>query len=370
MKAKIFPLVFALLLVSGTALAAVEKDEIVYARLDGAGALESAYVVNAFSVDEAGVYEDYGDYASAISLTPGLTATTDGGGVSLTLPAGRSYYQGAPQNLALPWIVSIGYTLDGAAVDAFSLAGARGHLGIEITVAENPSAQAGWYDAYSLEVSATLDASLCDNVVAEGATVVSAGSDYALSWIVTPGSETKLTLVADVTGFRMDPIQFAGVRLNVSIDDAAFSDQLDTFSTSAQAMATGIGGLGESLSDAGDAAGTLSTNADALAASMAAFHEKLSGDDALSTEFAALLAGYQGIATGIGELATGLDTAATAAQKVTANAAIFAAGIAKIDIGEMVKDAFGGEFEMRSFLSDRNADTRSVQFVLMTPGIE
>lgn len=370
MKIKVLLLACALLLVSVAASAEVEKDEIIYARLDATGGVESAYVVNAFSADEAGACVDYGDYSSAVSLTPGLAAAVGEGQVSLELPAGRSYYQGAPDGLALPWDISIAYLLDGAAVDVSALPGAGGHLRIEIAARKNDAAAAGWYEAYTLQVTATFDASLCDNLSADGATIVSAGSDYTASWIVTPGSGTTLALEADVHDFKMDPIQFAGVRLDVTIDDSAFSDTLDAFSASATTLSTGAAGLATNLSDAGDAADTLSQSADALADSMEAFREKLAGMDELSTEFEALLTGYQGIVSGIDQLATGIGTASTAATQVSAAASMFAVGIGKIDVGGMVKNAFGGDFEMHSYLSDRNADTRSVQFVLMTPGID
>jgi len=370
MKTKALLLALALFLVSASALAEVEKDEIIYARLDATGGPESTYVVNAFSADEAGSYEDYGDYSSAVSLTPGLTATLADGAVALELPAGRSYYQAAPDALALPWTISVRYMLDGAAVDASALSGASGYLQIEISVQENDAAADGWYDAYTLQVTATLDASLCDNLSAEGATVVSAGSDYTASWIVTPGSGTTLALEADIQDFKMDPIQFAGVRLDVTLDDSAFSDTLDAFAASASTLSTGAASLATSLSDAGDAADTLYESAGTLADSMEAFQEKLSGMDELSVEFAALLTGYQEVVSGIDSLATGIDTAATSAKQVSATASMFAAGIGKVDIGAMVKNAFGGDFEMHSYLSDHNADTRSVQFVLMTPGID
>jgi hypothetical protein len=106
MKNKVFVFVLALLLISASALAAVEKDEIIYTRLDGGGTPDGTYVVNAFSADEAGDFVDYGDYSSAVSLTPGLAATAGDDTVSLSLPAGRSYYQGAPGALALPWNIA------------------------------------------------------------------------------------------------------------------------------------------------------------------------------------------------------------------------------------------------------------------------
>jgi uncharacterized phage infection (PIP) family protein YhgE len=191
-----------------------------------------------------------------------------------------------------------------------------------------------------------------------------------VSWIVLPGSGTALALEADVHDFRMAPIQFAGVRLEVTIDDAAFSGALDLLATGTSALSTGASGLSTSLTDAGDAAGALSDSAEALAKSMEAFGEKLTGMDELSAEFEAILTGYRGIASGIDELSTGVDAAATAAGQVSATASAFEAGIETADIGAMVKGAFGGDFQMRSYMSDRNENTRSVQFVMMTPGID
>lgn len=369
MKNKVLAFVTALLLVAVSGFAQVEKDEIVYARLGPDGEPTDTYVVNAFCADEAGAYEDHGAYASAVSLTPGLTATMKDCAVSLRLPAGRSYYQGAPSALILPWVVRVAYWLDGVVVDPSTLPGQDGHLRIEMTVAENPAAADDWYDAYTLQVTATLDADLCDDLVAEGATIVSAGSDYTASWIVLPGNESVLTFEADVEDFQMDPIQFAGVRLNLSIDDSLYSGSLDVFSTAADTLSTNASELKTSLDDVKDAADALSEGATTLGDTMEAFEEKLTDANGLPAEYQAILTGYQDIVSGIDELATGVSAANTAAGQVDTTASMFAAGIKQVDVDAMVNDALGGEFTMHSFMSDQNMDTRSVQFVLMTPGI-
>ncbi len=369
MKSKVFALVCALLLISVAALADVQKDEIIYARLGNAGKMDESYVVNAFSADAAGDYKDFGDYAAAIPLTPGLSATLSDGAVALRLPEGRSYYQGTPRDLALPWDIAIQYTLDGAAVDASALKGANGQVGIEIGVSPNAAAPDGWYGAFTLQVTATLDASLCEDVVAEGATIACAGSNYTVSWIVTPGGDSTLALSASAKDFRMDPIQFAGIRLTVQVDDATFSGSLTALADGADALSTGAETLSTNLSDAASGAGMLSDNADTLGDALTAFGEKLT-DAALSAEFQALLSGYQGIASGVDTLASGIASASDGAAQVSESAAQFASGVENMDVGGMVKGAFGGEFAMRSYLSDQNADTRSVQFVLMTPGID
>lgn len=366
---KILLLAAALLFVAGGALGEAQKDEVVYARLDESGAAREIYVVNGFSADAPEAFVDYGDYAEALSLTPGLEVALADGAVELNLPAGRSYYQGTPGDLALPWLISIRYLMDGAELEPAGLSGADGQLRIEMDISQNPAAPAGWYEAYALQVTATLDANSCNHPRAEGGTIVSAGGSYAVSWIVLPGSGGTLTLEADVADFHMAPIQFAGVRLHVTIDAAPFSGTLGMAERMSTALSTGAAALSAGLTDAAGAADTLSQEMAAFGDAMAAFGEKLTEADALSTEFEGLLSGYAEILSGADGLAGGVEGARQTAEQVSAAASLFAAGLENIDISAMAEQVFGGPFEMRSYLSPENGSTRSVQFVLMTKEI-
>ncbi len=204
----------ALLLCLGTlsSLAEVKKTEVVYAALTAEGKLKSTSIVNEFEADAVQQVTDYGAYASVTNLSGVEDLALKDGAVTLSLPAGRFYYQGDPSQPALPWDIGISYRLDGASIAPAALSGAQGKLDISIAVTVN-EALASYAASSTLQISVTLDGARCLQVEAPKGTIAAAGGNLTVAFVLLPGQAATFDLSAQVTDFAMQGIQFAGIRM-------------------------------------------------------------------------------------------------------------------------------------------------------------
>lgn len=90
---------------------------------------------------------------------------------------GKLYYEGTMDAAtALPWVVKLTYTLDGAEISPDELGGKSGALSIRLQVSRNPDCTGSFFDDYALQVTMSLDTGLARNISAPGATVANVGS--------------------------------------------------------------------------------------------------------------------------------------------------------------------------------------------------
>lgn len=168
------------------------KNENVYVRMDSEGDVSGTYVVNAFTVKEAGDITDYGDYESIQNLTNLDGIEEDKEEYTFYAEKGKFYYQGNIEDAQLPWDFEITYILDGKEVDAEELAGAEGDLEIHMAIRENPAAaNPAFYQAYLLQISFNLDNKLCEDIVAKGASLADAGADQQITFTVMPDTAAQ-----------------------------------------------------------------------------------------------------------------------------------------------------------------------------------
>lgn len=230
----------------GAAAAAVaSKEEVVYASLGHGGAVEGVYVVNQFDVTSAGTLTDHGSYTSVMNLSSTAALSQEGKAVSMPVEAGNFYYQGSLSTKELPWILDITYTLDGQELPAQQLAGQSGALQIHITTAPNPGVDSVFVDNYMLQLSLTLDAENCVDIVSEGATIANAGKSKVVTHTVMPGKNADILVAAQVTDFTMSGIEIAGMPYAVSFDLPDTDEMVDQMSTLADAIAALHDGVGE-----------------------------------------------------------------------------------------------------------------------------
>lgn len=174
------------------------KNENVYVRMDSEGDVTGTYVVNAFTVKEAGEITGYGDYESVHNLTNLDAIEEDQDEYTFYAEKGKFYYQGNMGDAQLPWDFETTYKLDGKEVDAEELAGAEGDLKIHMLIKENAAvANPAFYQAYLLQVSFTLDNDLCEDIVAKGASMADAGADQQITFTVMPDAGSGQTGAQD-----------------------------------------------------------------------------------------------------------------------------------------------------------------------------
>ena len=294
--------------------AATGAEEVIYAKLDAAGEPLSAYAVVALNGDAGESVTHYGAYTAVENLTDTSALTYEDGAVTATIPeGGRLYYQGTLESFELPWDIAIGYELDGKSISPAELGGQSGALEMSLSVKPNGNAPGAFADEMMLQITVTLDASLCKNITAEGATVANAGGDKALAFTVLPGAEAEYTVTADVEDFTMAGLTIAGVNYDIA---SAMGDTAE--------ITDGVGQMTDAISQLSDGASQLASGAGSLRSGAGSFGSGLS---TLSAGSAELVAGSEQIAGALAQISASLPGAGAGADAEAAAAAAAAAGM-------------------------------------------
>ncbi|NMM93289.1 hypothetical protein [Bifidobacterium oedipodis] len=164
--------------------------------------------------------------------------------------------------VALPWTVHISYSLDGPNVDADTVRGASGLVGISITVAPSDSFTSSDRSSSSVAAASANDtipvvafsipASTAENLSADAGVSISAqGSNMLVTAAGQPSDTLHVTCYMNAKDFTMSPVALAVLPTSTTQSDTAQSDiaQSDTTQLTDTAAA-----LVDSLTDAGSSA--------------------------------------------------------------------------------------------------------------------
>ena len=243
------------------ALAASAKEEVIYANLDASGTVTGVYAVNSFAVQAGDTVTDHGSYTAVRNMTTTDPLKHSGDTVTAAVAEdGKLYYEGTMDTAtALPWLVKLTYTLDGAEIAPEELGGKSGALAIRLQVSRNPDCTGDFFDQYALQVTMTLDTDRAQNIVADGATMANVGSNKQLSYILLPGSDSDVTVTADVTDFAMNAISLNGVklRLNLGLDGADLTGMLDRLQSGSVQLDDGANALADGIAQVQEGLDTL-----------------------------------------------------------------------------------------------------------------
>lgn len=282
--------------------AEAEKTEVVYATLAANGAAQAVYVVNRFDVKTAGHLVDYGDYSQVKNLTTTDELTRSGDTTSVEVDAGAFAYQGDLARAVLPWDVAISYELDGHPISADELAGKSGDVAVRVKTTRNEAVNPAFAESFMMQITFTLDENLFSDIVAEGATVASAGQSRTVAFTVLPGHDADLVLEATAKDFSMAGIQFAALPYSSVIEMPDTSEMTDGMNQLADAVSQ----LNSGVSEFSAGVGQLGDGASQLAAGSAQFGEGLAKLDANSEK---LVAASAQINDALGEASAGLANA-------------------------------------------------------------
>ena len=267
---------------------AVPKTEVIYAKLDSAGALENTYVVNTLEPERAGTLCDYGNYESVQNLTNSSELGISGQAVFIDIAEGQENepfsYQANLGSTALPWNVSVRYYLNGKLTDASGLAGASGSLTTQISIAQNTSIQdTSFFENYLVTATATLASNVARNIEAPDAQIALSCSDTHLTFMVMPGKEKTVSFTADVTHFEMNSIQIAAIPFSIAFDFpdtnsliAQFSQLTSataTLANAAETLASGADSLSSGLSSLQSGAAELTQGSESIYQGLCAYQQ-------------------------------------------------------------------------------------------------
>ena len=153
-------------------------DEAYYATLDYYGNLLDGSVVKSYTLNGATSLTDYGTYDEVVNLTDGTTPAVAGNATTFSFSGkdapSHFYFEGktAAPFEALPWTLSVSYTLNGVAARAEDLAGKTGVVEITLDAIPNEAASEYARNNYTLEAMAVFNQDNILSLEAPGAQVV------------------------------------------------------------------------------------------------------------------------------------------------------------------------------------------------------
>lgn len=307
-------------LMAGTILPAVAavpgKEEVIYANLTASGEVTGIYAVSSFAVTAGQTVTDHGQYTAVRNMTTTDPINWQGDTVTVTAAEdGTLYYEGTMDpDTALPWNISVEYTLDGQPIRPEELGGRSGALELCLSIRKNPDCAGDFFDRYAMQVTMTLDTAVAQNICAEGATIANIGTKKQLTYILFPGQESCLLVTADVTDFAMPAISLNGVRLSLDLelDGENLTDLMARLQGGAVQLDEGANALADGIAQVQQGLDTLNGNSAALTggsaqvrAALAQMQTALNGVASSTEELDALLNGSAQIREGLARLDAG-----------------------------------------------------------------
>ena len=261
--------------------------------------------------------------------------------------------------------------LDGKPVEACALAGATGHLELNISIRDNPEADLVFADHYALQTALSFDMERCNNLKADGATIASAGKNKSVSFIKLANSDADYSLSMDVDQFQMDGIQISGILLSIDMD----IPDTDTLTDGLTELQSGIGELNSGAEGLSEGAGDLKDGIDALCNGL---YDMQSGMDSLKSGLGKLAGGNSNLNAGSQQIYNALTTIqskltqfnidATLLSQLSENSANILLGIGQLSGGlDSLKESFTTADEGIGVLSGgiytglQQADTETIE---------
>ena len=189
-------------------------DEAYYATLDYYGNLLNGSVVKSYTLNGATSLTDHGDYDEINNLTDSRNPITTDHQTTFEFddqnaPA-HFYFEGktAAPFEALPWTISVSYTLNGVPTPAEDLAGKTGVVEIIIDAVPNEAASEYARYNYTLEATAMFNQDDILSLEAEGAQVQLIGNIRAVLFAVLPGETCHRVIRVGSDDFSFDGMTF------------------------------------------------------------------------------------------------------------------------------------------------------------------
>ena len=242
-------------------------DEAYYATLDYYGNLLDGSVVKSYTLNGATSLTDYGTYDEVVNLTDGTTPAVAGNATTFSFSGkdapSHFYFEGktAAPFEALPWTLSVSYTLNGVAARAEDLAGKTGVVEITLDAIPNEAASEYARNTYPQEAMAVFNQDNILSLEAPGAQVQLIGNLRAVLFIALPGEEQHFVIRVGCEDFSFDGLTILMVpatlgqleeiaKLSQRKDD--LEEDYNKLSGSLDTLLNSFADLGSSLRDTAD----------------------------------------------------------------------------------------------------------------------
>lgn len=353
-------------------------DEAYYATLDYYGNLLDGSVVKSYTLNGATSLTDYGIYDEVVNLTDGTAPAVAGNATTFSFSRSDApshfYFEGktAAPFEALPWTLSVSYTLNGVAVRAEDLAGKTGV--VEITVNAIPNENASEYarNNYTLEAMAVFNQDNILSLEAPGAQVQLIGNLRAVLFIALPGEEQHFVIRVGCEDFSFDGMTFLMVpaTLDQLEEIAKLSQRKDDLEEDYNKLSGSLDTLLDSFSDLGS---SLRATADGLDDLNQARDTISSGKDRIYADGDKVLEDLENLSGSLNTLPGHLDdtddsvTEVTdSLSKVTDTAVILRENLDDVDdclkdLQRDIKNIRSGSGDMQSHLNQLGTDLKKLQ---------
>lgn len=255
-------------------------DEAYYATLDYYGNLTEGSVVKSYALNGATTLTDYGTYDEVVNLTDGTVPSTKDGTTTFDFSKedapSHFYFEGktAAPFTALPWTITMSYTLNGVPTKAEDLAGKTGTVDINLNILPNKNASDYAKNNYTLEAMALFNQDDILSLKAEGAQVQLVGNLRTVLFLALPGEERHFTIEVGSDDFTFDGMTFLMVPATLAqLDQIAelsdrkdeleddyekLNDSLDTTLNALNNMTGSLNASAKGLDELNEARGTIS----------------------------------------------------------------------------------------------------------------
>ena len=388
-------LLLSTVLVGGAA--ALDKEEVVYVNMDASGNVEDVYVVNIFELEEPGFVVDYGEYQSVRNLVSTDTIMQTGDENTVYADKGRFFYQGNLGKAEIPWEVNVDFFLDGHHISPEDIAGKSGRVLILLDICRNDAFKDKYfYQNLGMQVSLSLNAHDCTDIVAPGAVIANSGKNKQLTYTILPDKGGVYNITFDAVNFEMDAISINGIQMNMDIDvdltdaksmmralssaTASLSSGVSSLSGYTSNLNAAINGNGSTTNlyelictafDVNDVGIGTTDNLDSVRSKINTSYNSgnisQKGDKKDS-----IYAIFNKVATAT-FISSGINSSMPSLVSGAKQLASSTSGMDKTlvsMVNEMLEPITGGDGYIRSFTSVKNVDIQSIQFAMHTTAIE
>lgn len=304
---------------AGTEKAVPVKEETVYAKVDGQGAVKSVIVSDQLrNVSGKTEIEDMSDLTDIENVKGDETFTADGKMITWNGSGEDIVYQGTTEK-SLPVGVEVSYELDGKTVSAEELAGKSGHLVIHYSYKNTSRQDSGEYVPFLMVTGMAFDAETFANVTVQNGKLLSDGTRDMAVGIGLPELGEELgtddidipdyfEVEADVTDYQSPEV------ITIALNDVFCEENMGAL-TSVEDLNNSLSVLDSAAAQLVSGSGELKTGLDTLLASSGTL---VDGVQALVNGGDTLAAGTGALESGAWQVSDGLVSASGQVASVLA----------------------------------------------------
>ncbi|WP_455678092.1 hypothetical protein, partial [Sharpea azabuensis] len=372
---KAIPLTVAATMMNVVPVAAYDKDETVYTKVDGDGNVTYQVVSEQLKSSKKEEIKDHSDLSNIKNISGDEKYKKDGNDLTWKSKGDDIFYQGKTTR-QLPITVETSYKLDGQEISPKDASGKKGHVEISFKYTNNDKHDYNGktlYTPFTIALATTLNSDNNKNVTINNGKVVNNGENNIIVGVAAPGLYESLN-IDQLKSFDEIKIEFDTTDLDIKSFYSVATPKLAT-ADDINNMFDKIDGSFDDLNKLKDATnqlvtGTsdLSKGAKTLSDGTKTFNSGLvtanSGAGLLTKNSKSLRDGASQLASGLGTLSNGSGTLVDGLKKAATGSDELTKGLAQAKAGTDEMNAAKGE------LSSMKTQLKQAAFTQVASGLQ